>query len=161
MKNTAKTNSYNRGQVIQAAIIALVVACGSLSTRAAAVQVPDEALESDPWHLPAGDLGQPIYISPEEAGINAQLMNVKGEVVGINALLGKAPQQTSTPSVPLPRPLPGPAKASLLPPAAEDGDGELARPLAISVKRETHRFSFGQSENCRRFELVCSLIGIP
>ncbi len=162
MKNTAKTNSDNRGQVIEAAIIALVLACGSLSARAAAVQIPEEALESDPWHLPAGDLGQPIYINPEAARINAQLINVKGEVAGINALLGKALEQTTMPSVPLRRvPLPEPAKASLLPPAAEDGDGELARPLAISVKRETHRFSFGQSENCRRFELVCSLIGIP
>jgi hypothetical protein len=162
MKNTAKTNSYNRGQVIQAAVIALFVACSGLSTQAAAVQIPEEALELDRWDLLAGDLGQPIYNNPEAAQINAQLINVKGEVAGTSAPLGKALQQTSIPSVPLQRvPLPGPATASLVSPVARNSDGELARSLETSVERETHRFSFGQSENCRRFELVCSLIGIP
>jgi hypothetical protein len=160
MKNTAKTNSYNLGQVIQAAIIALFVACSGLSTQAAALQIPEEALELDRWDLPAGDLG-PIYNNPEAAQINALLINVKGEVAGISAPLGKALQQTSMPSVPLQRvPQPGPATASLVWLVARNGDGE-ARSLEISVKRETHRLSFGQSENCRRFELVCSLIGIP
>jgi len=162
MKNTAKINSYNHGQVIQAAIIALVVACGGLSTQAAAVQIPEEALELDPWHLPAGDLGQPIYNSPEAVQINAPLLNVKGEVAGTSAPLGKALQQTNTPSVQLQRiPLPGPATASLVSAVAGNGEGELARSLETSVEGEAHRFSFGQSENCRRFELVCSLIGIP
>ena len=162
MKNTWKTSSYNLGQVIQAAIIALVVACGSLSTRAAAVQVPEEALESDPWRLPAGDLGQLVGIDAEAGGINAALINVKGEAAGISAPLGKALQQTSASSVSFRRvPREGSANASPVRPAAEHGDGELAPPLAISVEREPQWFSFGRSENCRRFELVCGLIGIP
>ena len=161
MKNTAKTNPYNRSQAIRA-IIALFVACSGLSTQAAAVQIPEEALELDRWDLPAGDLGQPIYNNPEAPQINAPLINVKGEVTGTNASLGKALQQTSIPFVPLQRvPLPGPATVSPVSPVARNGDGELTRSLKTFVECETHRFSFGPSENCRRFELVCSLIGIP
>ena len=162
MKNTANTSSHNRRKVIQIAVTALAVACAGLSTRAAAVQIPETAPTWDELLRPAGALGQPVNGNGEAGSINAPLINVKGEASGINEALGKAAPPASAPPVQLRRvPLPGSAKASVGLFARPDVTSEAARPLEISVERNTYRLSFGPSQNCRRFATLCSLIGIP
>jgi hypothetical protein len=144
MNNFASDMKRRRmGQVLT---IVLVIACGSFSMRAA-VRLPEDDFALNALLLPAVELLPPA--------------NVEGEASGMTTPASEVPEQASAPRVFLRRSLlPGSAKASVDVFALQNRN-QTASADAPSLDRDTAELWFGPSQNCRRFAMVCTLMGLP
>jgi hypothetical protein len=144
MNNFAKR--INR-RMVQATATALIVTCGSLSIQGAAVRLPEDESALNSLLLPSIELLTPA--------------GVEGEANGMSTPATEATEQTSAPRVFLRRSvLPGSARVSVNVFALQNRK-ETASPQAPSVDPDKDEVWFGPSQNCRRFELVCRLGGLP
>lgn len=136
-----------RRRRVQAAAIALLTACGSFSAPAA-VRVPEDEPEWNLWLLPPGNVFPAV--------------DVNGQASGMSTPASDVPAQTSVPRVPFRRgPMPAAAKSSVELFARQVNNEKPIPVQTVSVDEDTNRPWFALSQNCRRFELVCLLIGIP
>jgi hypothetical protein len=134
------------GRMAQVTALALVLACGSVSM-GAAVRLPEDETALNALLLPAVELLPPA--------------GVEGEASGMSTPMREGTEQTSAPRMLLRRSLgPGSVRVSVGVFALQNRN-EMAPPQALPVDRSADELWFGPSDNCRRFELVCRLGGLP
>jgi hypothetical protein len=143
MNNFAK--GLNR-RMVQAAAIGLIFASATFSM-GAAVQLPEDESALNALLLPEVEHLPPV--------------GVEGKASGMSTPVTEVTEQTNAPRIFLRRSLlPGSVRVSVGVFALQSRN-ETTPAQALSVDRNTDELWFGPSQNCRRFEMVCRLGGLP
>lgn len=142
-------NNFVKGtnrRMVQATAITLIFACAGVSM-GAAVRLPEDESALNALLLP------PVELLPPAS--------VEGDASGMSTPVSEVTEQASAPRVFFRRSLaPGSVRVSVGVFALQTRN-ETASPQAPSVDPNTDEVWFGPSDNCRRFELVCRLGGLP
>jgi len=142
-------NNFDKGinrRMVQATALGLIFACASFSM-GAAVRLPEDESALNSLLLPAVELLPPA--------------SVEGEASGMSTPVSEVAEQTTVPRVSRRSLLPGVSVRVSVGVFALQNRNQTAPPESLPVDRGADELWFGPSENCRRFEMVCRLGGLP